>query len=284
MHLLAALVIGSAQAKPMDPCDIMSQQKLLAEASQLPSKKIRSIALSVQNAKDNRRQLSLQASDIKHVGEQIANSGTMNRGVYRVVLKNGQEAVLKISIFSKLSFNVPAPKGEIERLEGNLDTAFAIQNELAEVGIAPQIFGILERGEIEKLLPRLKKSASWVSLKGLEQSEVVGIVMDEVAGAWNILKEGHKVPGYVNEFSTRHWHQKVTAAKRALDSFQIQIVDEQLCASQDGTVRFLDLEYSLFLGRKKQKSQHADPLQNIQIEPSIEDYMDSIRDAKKGFP
>lgn len=213
-----------------------------------------------------------ESPPIRSIDREVAKSGISNDGIFRVTLEDGRKKILKISVVHykdpRDAWNDPVPH--------DIPAVVIIQNKLAEFGIAPQVHGILLWPQLKKFKDRFKEVAPWFvgQRNRTEGSVLCGILMDEIPGAWN-LKENRPPKGFVFDWNQQTIERRIAAVMRAIDTLQIQIIDQQIAIDKYGNVGAIDLDHSQFVPNRLLNS---DPTPKI---GRVRDYLNEKRREDK---
>jgi hypothetical protein len=175
-------------------------------------------------------QIRQHAPTIQFVGERIQDAVP----VFRVVLENGQTAILKLQQIRSTDLS--------SVIDQNI-----MQNKAAVFGIAPELLDFLDRGRLDKLTLTNEVKEDW-----FVGPDFYGYLLQDLGPVWN-TKESI-VPNEIENWKTRRILKRVSQIRRVLNSLHIEINDYQIVLTPDGVPFSLDFDGAVFNANNRVKN------------------------------
>lgn len=187
------------------------------------------------------RRLSKGADYVTGIFENLSQDGNNNNGVYRLSTQDGAAVIKILPLYHDHSDSL------IEQI--------ILQNFLADLGYAPRVYAVLGKDQLREILfpeecrrifaeypcPRSVSEEFYNALTGTQGYEL-GIVMEEIPEAWNILRST-RVPSSWRQWDLRIIEARLKEIERTLKLLNILPLDAQPAVSATGEVFLIDVAH-----------------------------------------
>jgi len=162
--------------------------------------------------------MSIEMSSILSIGRDVANSGNNHLGVYEVQTAEGRRA-LKVTWEPR---DLPS---------------MVIQNEMAEEGLAPRLYGILSAESLRAAAPRFLA----VDKDALPQLMGGAELMEFIPEAWHVT-EVTPLPDSAARWNLPAILARINHMEKRLYEKNISLVDPQVVIDAEGVAHLIDFD------------------------------------------